>query len=164
MAEVRYPGIDGFLGTRATLTLDLLVVAMFGVVLVLGWSVYQVKYRRRYQLHKWTQLTLAAVLLVTIALFEIDVRLHGWLDRAVGRVGDAPSPAVWYALYVHLVFAVTTVVLWPVVIFLALRHFPSPPRPAVHSRVHVPLARMAAADMVLTAVTGWIFYWLAFVR
>jgi hypothetical protein len=62
MGEVRYPGIDGFLGTRATFTLDLLVVAMFSVVLVLGWSVYQVKFRRRYQLHKWTQLTLAAVL------------------------------------------------------------------------------------------------------
>jgi hypothetical protein len=47
MGEVRYPGIDGFLGTRATLTLDLLVVTMFSVVLVLGWSVYQVKFRRR---------------------------------------------------------------------------------------------------------------------
>jgi hypothetical protein len=136
---------------------------MFAVVLVLVWSVYQVKYRRRYRLHKWTQLTLAAVLLVTIALFEIDVRLHGWLDRA-GQPGSEPSAAVWYALYVHLVFAVTTVVLWPVVIFLALRNFPNPPQPAGHSRVHVPLARLAAADMVLTAVTGWVFYWLAFVR
>jgi hypothetical protein len=62
------------------------------------------------------------------------------------------------------VFAVTTVVLWPVVILLALRSFPPIPGPAPHSRIHVPLARLAAADMLLTAVTGWIFYWLAFVR
>jgi hypothetical protein len=34
----------------------------------------------------------------------------------------------------------------------------------VHSRIHVPLARLAAADMVLTTITGWLFYWLAFVR
>jgi uncharacterized membrane protein YozB (DUF420 family) len=126
--------------------------------------VYQVKFRRRYQLHKRVQIILAAVLLVTVVLFEIDIRLHGWAGRASGQVGGEPSSAVWYALYVHLVFAVTTVVLWPVVIFLAVRNYPNPPRPALHSRIHVPLARLAAADMVLTAVTGWVFYWLAFVN
>jgi putative membrane protein len=163
MSEPIYPGIDGFLGTRAALTVDLLVVSMLFVVLVLGWSVYQARYRRRFQLHKRVQLTLAAVLLVTVALFEIDIRLHGWQSRAAGAIGGEPSQAVWYALYVHLVCSLSTVVLWPVVIYLALRHFPSPPRPGAHSRVHVPLARLAAVDMVLTAVTGWVFYWLAFV-
>jgi uncharacterized membrane protein YozB (DUF420 family) len=164
MSEPDYPGIDGFLGTRAALTVDLLVVSMLFVVLVLGWSVFQARYRRRFQLHKRVQLTLAAVLLVTVALFEIDIRLHGWQSRAAGAIGGEPPMVVWYALYVHLVCALSTVVLWPVVIFLALRHFPNPPRPGPHSRVHVPLARLAAVDMVLTAVTGWVFYWLAFVR
>ena len=59
MSEPNYPGIDGFLGTRAALTVDLLVVSMLFVVVVLGWSVYQARYRRRYQLHKRVQLTLA---------------------------------------------------------------------------------------------------------
>jgi hypothetical protein len=164
MTEPDFPGIDGFLGTRAALTVDLLVVSMLFVVIVLGWSVYQARYRRRFQLHKRVQLSLAAVLLVTVALFEIDIRLYGWQSRAAGVIGGEPSAAVWYALYVHLVCALSTVVLWPVVIVLALRNFPNPPRPGAHSRVHVPLARLAAVDMVLTAVTGWVFYWLAFVR
>ena len=164
MNEIDYPGIDGFLGTRATLMLDLLVLAMFAVMLVLAWSVYQVRYRHRYHLHKWVQITLEAILLVTVALFEVDIRLHGWQSRATGSFEVEPASAVWYALYIHLVFAVTTVVLWPVVIFLALKNFPSPPRPGPHSRVHVPLARLAAADMVMTAITGWVFYWVAFVR
>jgi putative membrane protein len=164
MHELGYPGIDGFLGTRATLMLDVLVIAMLLVMLVLVWSVYQVKFRRRYQLHKWTQITLAAILLVTVVLFEIDIRLHGWTGRAAGQIDGEPAAAVWYALYVHLIFAVTTVILWPIVIFLALRNFPNPPHPAKHSRIHVPLARLAAADMMLTAITGWTFYWLAFVR
>ena len=133
-------------------------------MLVLCWSVYQVKYRRRYQLHKWTQITLAAVLLVTVVLFEIDIRLHGWTGRAAGQVGGEPAAGGLVRSSIHLVFAVTTVMLWPVVIFLALRNFPNPPQPAKHSRIHVPLARLAAADMVLTAITGWVFYWLAFVR
>jgi putative membrane protein len=163
LGDVAYPGINGFLGTRASLVLDVLVLAMLVVVTVLCWSVYQVKFRRRYRLHKWTQVTLGVAVLIVVVLFEIDIRLHGWEIRASGGAGRA-ADVVWYALYVHLLFAVSSVVLWPITIILALRNFPNPPRPDVHSRFHVPLARIAATDMVLTAVTGWIFYWLAFVR
>lgn len=159
-----FPGIDGFLGTRAPLMIDVLCLAMIGVVLVLAWSVYQVKIRRRYQLHKWTQITLGAVLLIVVILFEIDIRLHGWEERAANGIGGRPAPIVSSALYVHLIFAISTVILWPITIALAATHFGEPPSPGPHSRVHIPLARTAAADMVLTAISGWIFYWLAFVR
>jgi uncharacterized membrane protein YozB (DUF420 family) len=164
MNDLDYPGIDGFLGTRASLMLDVLVLGMLVVVAVLGWSVYQVKYRRRYQLHKRAQLVLGALVLVVVVLFEIDIRLHGWEMRASGVEGGRAPVVVWSVLYIHLVFAVSSTILWPVTIFLALRNFPNPPHPSIHSRVHVPLARTAAAVMVITAFTGWIFYWVAFVR
>jgi hypothetical protein len=164
MEPIGYPGIDGFLGTRASFMLDVLFVAMFAVVVVLAWSIYQVKVHRRYRLHKWTQVTLGAVLIVVVVLFEIDIRLHGWQGRSAQESGGGPDAAVWVALYVHLVFAVSTVLLWPVTIFLALRNFSDPPAPGPHSRIHVPLARLSALDMLMTAVTGWIFYWVAFVR
>jgi putative membrane protein len=164
MSTSGYPGIDGFLGTRAPLILDVLCLAMLAVVLVLAWSVYQVKYRGRFSLHKWTQITLGVILLAVVILFEIDIRLHGWEERSAGLIGGrAPSMAL-IALYVHLVFAISTVILWPTTIILALRNFPQPPRPGEHSRIHIPLARTAAIDMVLTAITGWIFYWAAFVK
>jgi putative membrane protein len=159
-----FPGIDGFLGTRAPLMIDVVCLAMIGVVLVLAWSIYQVKIRRRYQLHKWTQVTLGAVLLVVVILFEIDIRLHGWEERAAGAIGERPPQIVFSALYFHLLFAVSTVILWPITIGLAVASFTEPPMPAPHSRIHIPLARTAAADMVMTALTGWIFYWLAFVQ
>jgi uncharacterized membrane protein YozB (DUF420 family) len=159
-------GLDGFLGTRASLMLDIVFVAMFAVVPLLGYSVYLVKYRRKYTLHKRIQLVLGAVLLVTVALFELDMRLNGWRDRA------RPSPYygsddahgwVWYALSIHLVFAVTTAALWIAVIAQALRRFPNPPLPSEHSVWHRRWGKLAAVDMALTALTGWIFYWLAFV-
>ena len=164
MSKSGYPGIDGFLGTRAPLILDVLCLAMLVVVVVLAWSVYQVKYRRRYRLHKWTQVTLGAILLVVVILFEIDIRLHGWEERAAGQLGgQAPSAAVT-ALYVHLVFAISTVILWPIVIVSGASKLsesadarPAQPNPRT-------AARVAATDMVLTAITGWVFYWLAFVR
>jgi len=163
MDAIDYPGLDGFLGTRASLMLDVLFVAMFAIVLVLGWSVYQVKYRRRYELHKRAQMILGVILLVAVVVFEVDVRLHGWEDRAAGQIGGRVASIVWTALYVHLVFAVSSAILWPVVIVRALRQFPNPPAPGTHSRSHIRWARLAAIDMVLTSITGWTFYWLAFV-
>lgn len=157
------PGWNGFLGTRASFMLDLVVVAMVVVVILLGWSIHQVKYHGRYTLHKRLQLTLAALLAVAITAFEIDIRMHGWQDRASGVIGGSASAAVWTALTIHLCFAITTAVLWPVVIVLALRRFPRPPAPGPHSASHRRWARLAAVDMLLTALSGWIFYILAFV-
>jgi hypothetical protein len=160
-----YPGIDGFLGTRASLMLDLVFLAMFAVLPVLGWSIAQVKYRRRYLLHKRVQLTLGAVLLVTVTAFEIDMRINGWRERAAASRFWNASGVNWVdaALAVHLCFAVTTALAWIVVIARALVNFPSPPAPGPHSPWHIRWAKVAAIDMLLTAITGWLFYWMAFV-
>ncbi len=160
--DIDFPGFDGYLGTRASLMLDTVFLAMFVVILIMGWSIYQVRYRRRYALHKRTQLTLATVLLIAVVAFEIEMRVYGWEDRAAGELGGSASSTVWFALYVHLVFAITSAVLWPVVIYRALRRFPKPPAPGEHSRSHNFWARLAALDMLLTAITGWVFYVLAF--
>ena len=152
---------DGFLGTRATFMLDFVFLAMFLVVPVMAWSIRQIR-RQRYALHKRVQLALAAILAVAVTLFEIDIRVYGW-RHLVSADGVVPGD-VLLALYVHLVFAISSVVLWIFVVWRGLRHFSQPPAPGVHSRSHRFWGRLAAIDMTLTAVTGWIFYWLAFVR
>jgi uncharacterized membrane protein YozB (DUF420 family) len=164
MDAIDYPGLEGFLGTRASFMLDVLVIAMLVVVVVLAWSIYQVKYRRRYQLHKWVQVSLGLVLLVAVIVFEVDVRLYGWEERAAGQLGGHAPTHVWVMLAIHLVFAVAATILWPVVILRALLNFSNPPAPGPHSRFHRRWARVAAIDMFITAFTGWTFYYLAFVR
>jgi len=164
MGAIDYPGLDGFLGTRATFMLDVLVLAMAVVVVVLAWSIYQVKYRRRFELHKWVQVSLGVVLLAAVIVFEVDVRMHGWEERAAGQLGGHAPTHVWVALAIHLVFAVTATILWPVVIIQALRSFSKPPAPGPHSQFHLRWARIAAIVMFITAFTGWTFYYLAFVR
>jgi hypothetical protein len=101
-----------------------------------------------------------------VALFEADIRMHGWRHRAAASpysAHDGSTDWVAAALEVHLFFSITAALLWVVVIFRALRNFSSPPQPAPHSRWHRRIGMLAAIDMVCTAVTGWIFYWLAFV-
>lgn len=158
-----FSGIDGFFGTRASLMMDLMVLVMALVTVVLVWSVYQVKVRRRFGLHRRVQIPLGLGLLVAVVLFELDVRLNGWEERAAGVVGGEASGVVWTALAVHLVFAVFSVLLWPVVIVRAARNFGNPPQPGGHSAWHRRWAPVAAVGMVITAVTSWIFYAVAFV-
>ncbi|MBI3839584.1 MAG: DUF420 domain-containing protein [Planctomycetia bacterium] len=159
-------GIDGFLGTRATFMLDVVVLAMLALLPVLALSIYLVKYRNQYALHKKIQLTLGSVLLVTVVLFELDMRVNGWRHRAeaspyFGQEGSIDWVSI--VLGVHLCFAVTAAVLWAVVIAQALLRFPNPPAPAEHSAWHRRFGKLAAYDLLCTAITGWIFYWLAFV-
>jgi uncharacterized membrane protein YozB (DUF420 family) len=156
-----FPGIDGFLGTRASIGMDVVLVGLVALLPVLAWSVAAVR-RGRYGLHKSLQLFIAAALAAAIVVFEIDVRLvSDWKLRA------AASPwwpgGVLAALAIHLVFAVSTFVLLVWVLWEAVARFPSPPAPGTHGPRHRRMARLAAADLVLTAVTGPVFYWLAFV-
>lgn len=158
-----FPGADGFLGTRASWSMDTMVLVMAVVVAVLAWSVYQAKAKRKFAMHKTIQILLAVGLYAAVVLFEIDVRFNGWQDRAAGVVGGTASAAVWTALAIHLAFAVFSVALWPVVIIRAARNFGAPPCPGAHSAWHRRWAPIAAIGMTLTAVTSWVFYGLAFV-
>jgi hypothetical protein len=82
----------------------------------------------------------AAALVAAIVVFEVDIRLiSDWKLRA------APSPfwpaGVLTALGIHLVFAVSTLVLWTWVVWEAWRRFPTPPQPNGHSLRHRLMAR-----------------------
>ncbi len=109
LAEIR--GINGFLGSRASITVDIVFLALFALLPILGWSIWLVRSRRRYVLHKRVQLTLAAVLLLAVIAFEIDMRfISGWTERAESSP-YWPS-GVWTSLYIHLVFSISTALLW----------------------------------------------------
>jgi len=155
------PGLTGFLGTRASLGMDVLLVGLFLLLPVLAVSIALVR-RGHYGVHKRLQVFIAAALAAAIVFFEVDVRLvSDWKLRA------AVSPwwpgGVLVALGVHLLFAVSTFVLLVWVLWEAATRFPAPPAPGSHGPRHRRMARLAAADLVLTALSGSVFYWLAFV-
>ena len=154
--------IDGFIpGSRASFMLDAVVVGMAVIMPVLAWSIHVVRRRKDYALHRKIQLTLGVVLLIVVSLFEVDVRIYGWRHLA------EPSPyyetSLFPVLYVHLFFSVTTTLLWVYTIVGAVRRFDNPPVPNQYSSHHRRVAWASAIFMSCTAVTGWTFYWMAFV-
>ena len=158
---------DGFLGFRASLMLDVVVCALVVVVPTLLCSLYAVKVRRNYALHKALQITLGGILLVAVGLFEIDLRMQGGIAGILAKRVRPLSPGERASfntlLAVHLVFAISTVFLWGATLILALRRMPVPPGPCEHSRLHKRLGWLSAADITLTSVTGLLVYYYGFV-
>lgn len=159
---------NGFLGNKASFMLDFVVVALVLIVPILLFSLYSVKVRRQYGLHKNLQLLLGAVLLVAVGAFEFDLHfIQGGWENVVAKHEPPLTPeqlgTVRTLLRVHLIFAISTPFLWATTIFLALRRFPNPPTPGPHSSLHKILGWLSTVDITLTSVTGLIFYWFAFV-
>lgn len=159
---------DGFLGFRTSFMLDFVVVALVLIVPILLYSLYVVKFQHRYTLHRNLQLLLGIILLVAVGLFEIDLQFvqKGWQNVVAKRAIPLTVDQLGFVrtvLRVHLVFAISTPLIWAVTIFLALRRMPSPPRPCAHSELHKKLGWLSTIDIVLTSVTGLVFYYFAFV-
>ncbi len=160
----------GFLGYDSSLMLDVVATALVLVVPVLGFSIGQVK-QGRFELHKRLQLGLAIVLLLAVGAFEFDLQwVHGGWEHVVNKnpeqprlTGDAYKLAQ-RVLSVHLLFAVSTPLLWLITIGLALQRMPSRPGPCAHSSLHRKLGWASTIDLVLTSVTGLAFYYCAFMR
>ena len=149
----------GFLGYETTLMLDVVVVSLVVVAPLLLLSLVLVHFRKAWALHKRLQIVLGGVLLVAVSLFEIDMRRIG----GFWAIAKNDSPGMHMLLWVHLFFAISTVILWAVTLWLAWRRFPSPPKPAAHSRCHRRLGWLSALDVTATSITGLLVYYFGFV-
>lgn len=160
---------DGFLGYKTSFMLDAVVVSLMLIVPAIIYSIYIVKYKSNYALHRRLQLILGVVLLLAVTAFEVDMQwVQGGWEKVVAKravpLSDEDFQTARTVLRVHLFFAISTPVLWILTICLALKRFPNPPTPGPHSSQHRKLAWISTVDIVLTSVTGLAFYYLAFVR
>lgn len=152
----------GFLPARLFM-LDTIVVGMVVVCAVMIVSISIVRFRKNHRLHRVIQTGLAVFLCVAIVGFEIDLN---WFTK--WRELAAPSPYfasgwVYRVLWIHLVFAIPTPFVWAGVIFMAWRNYSDGYPTEEIKRKHRISGRIAAAMMLGTAITGWVFYWTAFV-
>lgn len=152
--------MEGFLPmSRASFTLDFIALAMAAVIPVMLVSLYQVKERRNYQLHKRIQILLGVVLGVAILVFELDMRIFGW--RQYAEASPYYETLVIPSLIFHLIFAIPTLFLWIYTITMALRQ-QIDTQTGKYRFQHKFFGRLSAYAMIGTTLSGWLFFWLAF--
>ncbi len=140
----------GFLGTRADLLLDLVIVSLVVVVPVLFYSWRQAR-RGQYSTHKRVQLTLLIVLAVAVGAFEANMRMLGGIFTATQTSSYAGTGTLNFWIYFHTLLAISTTLLWLALAALSVRRFPKPPQPNEFGPTHRFWGRGA---MLLMAATG----------
>ncbi|NRA43454.1 MAG: DUF420 domain-containing protein [Oligoflexales bacterium] len=155
--------MPGFLpfSDRSFFMMDFVCVAMLLVLPAIAFGIYMVRFKKSYDFHKKWQLAIAIILLVAVVCFELEVRFSNWQEAA--KLSPFYQTWLYPALVIHLIFAISTVFLWIACIYGAIKKFTKPPRPSIYSPKHKLLGRLSVAGMFGTAVTGWIFYYVAFV-
>lgn len=144
---------QGFLGTRADLLMDIVIVALVAVVPIVlyNWALAR---RGRYAQHKLFQVGLAALLAVVVGVFEYNLRLQGGIFEATRASSYAGTTTLNFWIYFHTFFAITTIFIWVALILLSLRRFPSPPLPGAFSATHKRWGRIGMIWMLVTGVTS----------
>ncbi len=150
-----------FYFSRASFAFDFLVCALLVVLVLLTLSIYLVRVKRSYKAHRVLQISLSALLLAVIILFEIEVRFAGWSDQAL--VSPHYNTILFPFLWLHVLCAVVTCGLWAVTLWGALKSYDVNPTPNPYSANHKMLGKYSTIGLWVTAVTGLNFYYLAFV-
>ncbi len=147
-------------GSRAPFSIELVSLAILLVLPCMLWSFYLVRAKKQYQSHKKIQIFLSIAILAVLVIFEVEIRLYGWRQYAEA------SPYIDRGLIPFLVFHVTiasiATVLWTWALVHALKNVSTPPKPGTYSEKHKKLGKAAGIFMLLTSITGWTFFILAF--
>lgn len=154
--------MQGFLTfSRGTLILDIIAIGMLAVVPILLWSVKLVRKDKDYESHRKIQTSLTALLAVLVVCFEVELKMVDWRNGA--KLSPYYDTFVKPVLSIHLFFAISTALLWAVTFLSAWKFFSKPAAPNKFSKKHRILGRLTVIDTTCTGITGWIFYYLAFI-
>ncbi len=147
--------ISGFLGTRADLMVDIVMVVSAALPFLLYWAVRLAK-KERYDAHKLAHITLFTVTNLLVIGLEIDIRFGG-LDQVIAQSRYYDTDILSTVFVIHLLFAVSSTILWLWLIVISVRRYP------VHFRFpHKKYGKIVFADIVMTTITGWILYAMVF--
>ena len=152
--------MNGFLPcSRGSLILDFIALVMAIIIPLMLYSIFAVRYRKQYKVHRRLQISLGLGLGLALTGFELDMRINGW--RQFAEASPYYQSLVFPALWLHLAIAVPTLFLWIYTIFMALRQHSTYGTSGFKFR-HKVFGRLSAYAMLGTAVSGWLFFWLAF--
>ena len=151
----------GFLGSRADLVMDVVLVVILLNPILMFLSFRKVR-ELKYKLHRDIQRILLLVSLVGVFLFELDIRLSGG-ERAFLKESSYVDSSFFRDLLIfHISIAVISYLAWIALVVISSNKF-NFSLPGSFSINHKFYGKLIFKGMVITALTGATLYILAFV-
>ena len=152
----------GFLGTRADMLMDIVVLSFIVILPILIWSWRLARHEKKYRLHRTVQLTLALALLVVVGVFEYDLSRSGGIFELTKGSAYSGTAVLNTAIYVHTLFAVAASLIWLALIIFSLWRFGTHPEPGNFSRTHRAWGKAGMITMMMAGLTSPPLYYLGF--
>ena len=148
--------MNGFLGTRADLIIDLIMVITGFLPLLLLYSFYLAS-KGRYTLHKNLQLFLLLLSSIAVIALELDIRLGG-VENIATQSSYYNSPTLKTVFVFHLIVAISSFFLWSWMAF----KFSLLSVAKIKRTNHKLWGKILFTLLILTLVSGWAIYVMFF--
>ena len=150
---------NGFLGTRADLLIDSVIVLTTIIPFVMYYSIRQAR-KGRYQTHRNFQVRLLVIMIISVIFLELNIRFGATVD-AIAESSFADTTIIKTVFIVHLFIALPTFLSWIALSFISWRGFQKR-LPGAFSNKHKLIGRMIFIGLCLTSFTGLMLYIMGF--
>jgi len=148
----------GFLGTKALMYMDIITV-YFGVLPFLMATAIYMAIKKRDKLHYKMQLSIFAITLVVVAIFEVGVRISGGFSAFMEN-SNANYSYMLIFLVIHVLVAILSVVLYSTLIYSSTGQYIFKKEPFAQN--HKRMGQVVFFGMTLTSIMGILIYYFLF--
>lgn len=152
---------SSFLGARGDALIDIGILSIVAVVPILIWS-WRLARQGQWTLHKRVQLSTALVLGIVVLLFEIDLNQMGGIFAVTAGSAYEGTATLNFWIWTHTAFAISSTIVWVLLVAASLVKFPSPPQPKYFAS-HRYFGRLAMVLMLGSGATAIPMYVYGFV-
>jgi putative membrane protein len=151
----------GFLGTRAPLFMDIIVIIVGLLPFLIAFSIW-FAVKGMYRVHRLLQTVLFIVTIVTLVYFKYGMNIAGGFDFYM-KGSSIDSTIAFYFLIFHIVIATITLIMW----FATMRFASGDKRrkalPGLYSKDHKKSGKRLGFAIFLTSLTGIGVYCMLFI-
>ena len=151
----------GFLGTRAPMFMDIIVIIIGLLPFLIAFSIW-FAVNKMYGLHRFLQTVLFLVTIVILVYFKYGMYMAGGFDFYM-RGSSIDSTIAFYFLIFHVVVATITLIMWFAMMKFASADSKRRALPGLYSDAHKKSGKRSAFAISLTSITGVIVYWILFI-
>lgn len=152
---------NGFLGTRADLLMDLVLIGIL-ITPILMLYAFSLAKQKRFVAHRNLHVTLISILILAVILFELDIRLSGGSEAFLSGSPYAETKFMKVLLTFHILIAIASFTTWIGLETQSWKSFREA-LPGNFSYRHIQVGWVVYSGVVVTAITGLGLYILGFV-
>ena len=152
---------NGFLGTRADLLMDVILIAVLAVPPLLLYSFSKVQ-RQKHSTHARMQWGLFLTVLIAVILFETNIRLSGGSGALLKDSSLAQTGYFKILLFIHITVAVITYGTWGTWLLISGKKWNLKELPGGFSVNHRKVGKLIFTGACFTSISGLFVYIIGF--